>query len=133
MALNPDLGDLLEAALDRVIPGDDGPGASDANAALFVTWFLTQPPFDEWCVGIERGLQLLNTVATDRCGKSFVACTAAERDAVMRALMHAPQPSVQRFMRRLVALAINGFLCDPKYGGNRDGAGWRYIGFVPRV
>jgi hypothetical protein len=36
-------------------------------------------------------------------------------------------------MRRLVSLAINGFLSDPKYGGNRDGSGWRYIGFVPRA
>jgi gluconate 2-dehydrogenase gamma chain len=133
MALNPDLYDLLEAALDRVIPGDDGPGASEAGAVHFVIWFLTQPPFDDWSASIERGLRLLNTTAADRSGKGFVACSLAERDAVMRALMHVPQPGVQRFMRRLVSLAINGFLSDPKYGGNRDGSGWRYIGFVPRA
>jgi gluconate 2-dehydrogenase gamma chain len=24
---------------------------------------------------------------------------------------------------------VQGFFCDPAYGGNRDGAGWRAVGF----
>jgi gluconate 2-dehydrogenase gamma chain len=33
------------------------------------------------------------------------------------------------FFDTLLKMAIEGFFCDPVYGGNRDMAAWRMIGF----
>ena len=35
-------------------------------------------------------------------------------------------------MRVLTSLTLEGFLGDPIYGGNRDGVGWKMIGFTPQ-
>ena len=34
-----------------------------------------------------------------------------------------------RFFAMVWAHTIEGLLCDPAYGGNRDGVGWKLIGF----
>jgi gluconate 2-dehydrogenase gamma chain len=33
------------------------------------------------------------------------------------------------FFDTLLKMSIEGFFCDPVYGGNRDMAAWRMIGF----
>jgi gluconate 2-dehydrogenase gamma chain len=35
------------------------------------------------------------------------------------------------FFQRLVTLTLEGYLSDPKYGGNRDWIGWQFIGRTP--
>jgi gluconate 2-dehydrogenase gamma chain len=37
--------------------------------------------------------------------------------------------SSRAFFARLHALAMEGFFCDPIYGGNRNMASWRMLGF----
>ena len=32
------------------------------------------------------------------------------------------------FFRQLMELTLEGYLSDPRYGGNRDRVGWRFIG-----
>ena len=34
----------------------------------------------------------------------------------------------QVFVRQMMILTLEGFLADPRYGGNRDRVGWRFIG-----
>ena len=38
------------------------------------------------------------------------------------------RPGAQNFFETLRQHTIMGFLIDPDYGGNRDGAGWKVIG-----
>ena len=37
--------------------------------------------------------------------------------------------SSRAFFARLLAITMEGFFSDPIYGGNRNKAGWRMIGF----
>ncbi len=39
-----------------------------------------------------------------------------------------PRPKAQGFFETLRQHTIAGFLIDPDYGGNHDGAGWKVIG-----
>ena len=36
-----------------------------------------------------------------------------------------------RWLRAMLVLTLEGFLCDPVHGGNRDEAAWRWLGHVP--
>ncbi|HEY1099925.1 MAG TPA: hypothetical protein VGF99_13405, partial [Myxococcota bacterium] len=35
------------------------------------------------------------------------------------------------FVRVVLALTLEGFLGDPRHGGNHDGVGWRFVGYAP--
>ena len=39
--------------------------------------------------------------------------------------------SMQTFMRAVMALTLEGYLGDPRHGGNAGGVGWRVVGFAP--
>ncbi|MCA9665857.1 MAG: gluconate 2-dehydrogenase subunit 3 family protein, partial [Myxococcales bacterium] len=38
-----------------------------------------------------------------------------------------------QFYRVVVSLMLEGFLCDPVYGGNRGEVGWKLVGHVPQL
>lgn len=41
----------------------------------------------------------------------------------------ADQPRLHRLFGVIREHAVEGFFCDPAYGGNRDALGWRLVGF----
>jgi gluconate 2-dehydrogenase gamma chain len=68
-----------------------------------------------------------------RASSAFAGLSDAEKDALLSDLEGgrvelASIPSAI-FFETLLANTIEGFLSDPVYGGNRDMAGWRMIGF----
>jgi choline dehydrogenase-like flavoprotein len=129
--LEPGIYEVLEAALDRILPGGTGPGAKDVSAVRYAEWFLRQSPYRDWHDAILEGIGLIETIAAGLYGAPFARCTYQEQDAAIAVLASVPHPRAQLAMWRLIGLAIRGFLAHPKYGGNRDQIGWRYIGFRP--
>jgi hypothetical protein len=131
--LEPGIYQTLEAALDRILPGGEtGPGAKDACAIRYAEWFIIQSAYRHWHDVLLAGIGLVDTIAAGLHGKPFVLCTDEEKDTVLDVLASVPHPRAQRLMRLLATLAVRGFLSHPKYGGNRDEVGWRYIGFSAR-
>jgi gluconate 2-dehydrogenase gamma chain len=68
-----------------------------------------------------------------RRGADFAAMRPDEKDAFLHELEDGKidlggYPSSE-FFETLLANTIEGFFCDPSYGGNRDMVGWRMIGF----
>jgi gluconate 2-dehydrogenase gamma chain len=118
--------------MERILPGgSDGPGATEAGAAGYADWIATQPRFASARGAFCTGLSLLDTLAGSTPGRSFAECGPEEQDAILERVQHTPHPSVQRFFLLLVRMTLDGFLAAPEYGGNRDGVGWRSIGFTP--
>ncbi len=125
----------IEAITGRVIPTDHEPGALEANCVNFIDKALAnedaaaKPLYDAGVIGIDA-------VAKARFEKAFVALDAKQQDEVLTALEsgeaegwpHAEVPS-QLFFETARAHTIMGFLADPKYGGNRDYAGWKVTGY----
>lgn len=149
---------FIDAALARLIPADDlGPGAREADVAFFIdqqlagpfgraeTWYMQGP----WQQGTpEQGYQFKLTPAQlyraairnvdDYCrrtygGKPFAELAAAEQDKVLQALekgdIELADAPAKEFFTMLWQNAGEGFFADPLYGGNRDFAGWKLIGF----
>lgn len=121
----------LAAATGRILPSDDAPGAAEAGVAEYLERALVEelPALDRALV--ERGLDLLESSARDRLERSFSECSPEEQDDLLRGLETLDEPWPRLFLSRLVQLTLEGFLCDPRRGGNRNGLGWDWIGVRP--
>lgn len=149
---------LIEAAVDRLIPPDDrGPGGKDAGCAVYIDRQLAgpfghagglymQPPFMPGAA--TQGYQLPNTPAARyRAGlkaladyvsvtfgsKSFRDLAPADQDKLLAGLesgaVKLKDVNAAEFFALLLQNTQEGFFADPIYGGNRDMAGWKLIGF----
>lgn len=122
---------ILRAACARVLPSDDGPGAEETGVAEYVAHVLGEDRLSSFAPYFELGLAYLETLAQEQHGKGFTQCEPELQDQVMEAASKAEQPVFQAFFRQMVSLSLEGFLGDPRHGGNRDGLGWRYVGYEP--
>ncbi|RLV49983.1 gluconate 2-dehydrogenase subunit 3 family protein [Nocardioides mangrovicus] len=114
---------LLAAVVGRLIPGDAAsPGAHEAGVPDFVRGELGGH-FAAEQDAVVAGLRSLDAAARTAHGVSFVDVSAADQDHLLAAVETAP------FFEMLLQLSIDGFLCDPRHGGNRDGVGWRVVGY----
>jgi len=148
----------VEAIVDRLIPPDhSGPGGKDAGCAVFIDRQLAgsfgdsrrlymRPPFAHGTpsqgpqspvVPKERyrtSLAALRDYCTATfAGKSFVALGSAQQDQVLSGLekdeIKLGDGSGKEFFETILQNTMEGFFADPIYGGNRDMAGWKLIGF----
>jgi gluconate 2-dehydrogenase gamma chain len=171
----------IEAAMARIIPTDDQPGAREAGTVDFVDRYLSGIDYvfakpdgsgferlegmraDAWRqrIAILRekyvaGIEDLDRRSQRRFGAPFIELDDEQQDKVLTAMERgegeieaalsaaqsvagfAPaEPAMQQasveieldFFRLLALHTRQGFYADPIYGGNRDRAGWRLIGF----
>ena len=122
----------VEAITARIVPGSEGdPGAVEAGCVNFIDKALAHEEAQARSL-YQAGLAALETAASAADGRSFSALAPGEQDALLAGLeagkvkawpAEAPSPAV--FFETVRAHTIIGFLADPRYGGNRDFAGWR--------
>lgn len=149
---------LVEAAVDRLIPADGrGPGGRDAGCAVFIDRQLAgpygrgdglymKPPFmlgavtqgyqmpDAPAARYRAGLKALaDYVKTTFTGKLFRELAPADQDKVLSGVetgsIALKDVNSAEFFALLLQNTQEGFFADPIYGGNRDMAGWKLVGF----
>ncbi|MGI9205495.1 MAG: gluconate 2-dehydrogenase subunit 3 family protein [Woeseiaceae bacterium] len=114
----------FEAIAARIIPTTDTPGATEAG----VIYFLDQSfgTFNAPMLPMLRGgLEQLQTGISD--SKKFSDLAAPDQDAVLEENQGTPFFQVFRMM------TFAGFFGMSKYGGNKDGVGWKLMGMDPAV
>ena len=124
---------ILQAACERILPSDDGAGATEADVLGYIRRAISQGRFSErrrQLLG--DGLELLQSLALAAHDRDFSSCGPHQRDAVLQQLEAIPHRVPRRFLALLIGESLDGFLCDPVHGGNRDRVGWRYVGYRPR-
>lgn len=113
----------IEAIASRILPSDDGPGAKEAGVLYFIDHGLTTFAKDQAKIVDDGLVTLSKAVQKAHKGETrFSALTPEQQDAMLRSVEKTPFFGVLRFA------TIAGFLALPKYGGNRDFVGWKYIG-----
>jgi gluconate 2-dehydrogenase gamma chain len=146
---NPAEAAFIEAALARLIPKDEtGPGAIEAGVPEYLdrqlagAWGAGERLYraGPWHPGSpSQGYQLPFTpaemfrAAMRHVDASFPKMSARDQDAYLDALQKEKRdlggvPS-NIFFESLLEVTIEGFFSDPAYGGNRDMAAWKMIGF----
>jgi gluconate 2-dehydrogenase gamma chain len=148
---------FIEAAVVRLIPPDElGPSALEAGVPTYIdqqlagAWGAGERLYraGPWQPGKPtQGYQLPFTPAElfrnamrgirsdlERTRQTaFEKLSGSDQDAYLTRLQTGHQdlenvPS-NVFFESLLAMTIEGYFCDPVYGGNKDMAAWRMIGF----
>lgn len=147
-----------DALTARIIPSDEsGPGAREADVITFLDrqlagfygrgqrWYMSGPflealdtqgyqsehtPAALW----RHGLAALDAhCSATHDGRDFVDLSEEEQDAVLRAIddeeIEFEGVSAKQFFDFAKEMTVEGYFSDPVYGGNRDMAAWRYVGF----
>jgi gluconate 2-dehydrogenase gamma chain len=149
----------VDAIVDRLIPTDElGPGARDAGVTTFIDrqltgpygghdWLYMQGPFSDKPLptqGLQSaltprqqyrlGLAALHAYCMATYGsRGFVELGPDEQDKLLVG-MEKGEVSLPNFSSKMLFGAIHtntmeGYFADPIYGGNRDMAGWKLVGF----
>jgi gluconate 2-dehydrogenase gamma chain len=79
------------------------------------------------------GIAAANDWSRKTYGKDFDRLAAADRDAALKAMEAGKAEfsgsSSRMFFEALLQIAMEGFFADPVYGGNRDMAAWKMVGY----
>ena len=147
-----------EAIADRIIPPDpQTPGGKDVGCAVFLDRQLAgpygqqeglynAPPFraggkqqgpqseDGPAQKYRKALAALDHLCQSKySGKAFAELAEGDQDAVLKGLesgeLKLDGADGKEFMEHAVKDIQMGFFADPIYGGNRDMAAWKMIGF----
>ena len=117
----------IEALAAQIIPSDGTPGAREAGVIHFIDRALGTFDADKRALYTE-GLRQ----AQDKRRQLFPASqsiAALQADEQIRLLQAIEKTD---FFELLRTHTIMGFFGNPSYGGNRDQAGWKLIGFDDR-
>jgi gluconate 2-dehydrogenase gamma chain len=128
----------IDAITARIIPTDDTPGAREAGVVYFIDHGLTTFGADDQKTYREGLPELQARVGELIPGVAkFSALTPEQQDEVLHTFDEHAQPArrsirarpgAQNFFETVQQHTIMGFLIDPDFGGNHDGAGWKVIG-----
>lgn len=130
--LSPGQTATLRAALDRIIPPDDFPGAWEAGVGEYLRRQFSGD-LAALVADYRAGLDALDRAARSHAGRGFVALSPADQDALLAAAEAGGHgAALAAFFATLVAHAMEGYYSDPGNGGNRDGRAWAMIGFEVR-
>ncbi|MCY0876031.1 MAG: GMC family oxidoreductase [Firmicutes bacterium] len=125
---------ILTAALDRLIPADAWPSATQAGALVYLKRRFAEDA-DIWTDLLKPGLLALNADAWARHGGPFTDLISGDQDALLHDLeagrMNHWPVSCQSFFTTLMKLAMEGYYASPLSGGNRDGVSWDMLGYRP--
>jgi gluconate 2-dehydrogenase gamma chain len=119
---------------ERLMPSAPGkPGAREAGVLNYIDLALAGAYADLQDL-YRRGLAQLDVYCGKAYGQSFARLTAAQQDEVIGALEQGKAgefswPTAQAFFNTIRTHTMEGMFADPIYGGNKDFAGWRLIGF----
>jgi gluconate 2-dehydrogenase gamma chain len=113
----------VDAIAAQIIPTDDTPGAREAGAVYFIDRSL-----GTWAAGVadpfRAGLRDFRTgFSAVHPSQIFAAADAATQIAYLT------QVDGTEFFKNLRQLTLLGMFALPSYGGNKDGAGWKLLGF----
>ncbi len=129
--LTPQLRATLASAVDRILPEcGKGPGALAAGSFDFIVSRLDKNLSTSTYKVLFEGLGLLDDMAQELYGQAYASCSSAAQDDVLHRVQRVPHALPRRFFRLLVHLTLQGFLCHPRHGGNKEHVGWKWIGFT---
>ncbi|MDF1565906.1 MAG: gluconate 2-dehydrogenase subunit 3 family protein [Deltaproteobacteria bacterium] len=127
-----------EAVLELLLPSDvppGSPGARETRVLLHLDRVLATPAYASYARLLRDGFDRLDTEAKRDHGRSFAELPLAAREALLGDWqVRPPMPRAYptgRFFQLVFTFALEGYLGDPKYGGNHQKLAWKWIDFSP--
>jgi len=130
-ALKPAEFKVVEAVAGRIMPATDTPGAIEAGSTDYIDIALANP-YKSQLARYQHGIADLEKFCNATFGKSFAALDAHQQDEVLEQLDEGKIKDVadgRQFFEMVRRHVLEGFFCEPHYGGNKDMIGWKLVGF----
>ena len=139
----------VAAIAERIIPGNgEDAGATEAGVVYYIDRALSGVSADLQVV-YRLGLRGLEELCRAEHGQSVAELDVETQDALVRrflgpeegnapsGLMFGPEDQlagvdlgiVSRLLTIIREHTVEGYFCDPVYGGNRGAVGWKLVGF----
>jgi gluconate 2-dehydrogenase gamma chain len=124
----------VAAFAERLMPGAPGkPGATEANVINYIDLALAGA-YSDLQDFYRRGLAALEDHCCRLHAKPFAQLNDAQKDEVVTAMVDGNAsgftwPTSVAFFNTVRTHTMEGMFADPVYGGNKDFAGWRLVGF----
>jgi hypothetical protein len=128
----------LAALIDRIIPPDDYPSASQNGVGKYIEGILGA----ELAYRLEEvllGLQSLEEESNERFKTPFTGLSTTQQDELLRDLeADGPTRAVwghpaRRFFELMVTLTNEGYYTSPNFGANPQMISWKMIGYETGV
>jgi gluconate 2-dehydrogenase gamma chain len=133
--------ETVEAMACRILPGTpEDPGAREAEVVVYIDRALAGAYRDLQAL-YRRGIEALDQRARRERGAAFKELSDQQRDAILAELLAEAAPTLDTpgvdeetavlpyFAAVVHQHTIEGMFGDPVYGGNKDGVGWKLLGF----
>jgi hypothetical protein len=125
----------LVAFADRLLPTDEtGPGAKDAGIDQYFAKVLADKRMAAIRRVVTRGAVWTTRAAKREHGVPFAELSDERKDDLIQRLVDnkvRPQGfTPPAFVRIMLALTLEGFLGDPRHGGNKNQMGWNFVGGI---
>jgi gluconate 2-dehydrogenase alpha chain len=123
----------LDAFFEQLFPADEnGPGASSIGVLSYLDRALSGP-YARHLETYRLGAYALDAESQSRFGKPFASAEPARQQELIAALERGAAPNFRAvdpkaFFELARTHLQEGLFADPVYGGNRDKAGWRFLG-----
>ena len=110
---------LLTELTECIIPKTDTPGAKDTYTHLFVLKMLDDCTTKEEQEQFLKGMKAFNAFSKKKFDKSFVDCSADERDALLKTIVsdqskEAPEDAIA-FYTKVKKLTVQGYMTSQYY------------------
>jgi gluconate 2-dehydrogenase gamma chain len=113
----------VEAVAAQIVPTDDTPGAREAGAIHFIDRALATF-FSQIAADYRAHLAVFQaTCRAQHPGATFASLSSEQQIAFLKTVDRTP------FFETTRLLTMFGMFTAPAYGGNRDGIGWKLLGF----
>jgi MFS family permease len=119
------------AAAERILPRDEDPGAIDLGVPEYIDLALAVESLSDWRVSFRTGLARLDVEARAHFGCAFHRATAGQQTEVLVRWQQQGDDDARKFFELLKGLTFEGAFGDPLHGGNREGQGFRLVGWEP--
>lgn len=157
MILTPQEADFFAATSDTIIPSDNlSPSGTECGVPTFIdrqlasAWgggdrmyrsgpYIKGTPEQGYQLPLTphqffvAGVQAANAWCQKTYGKTFDRLTQAQRNEALTAMEKGTAEfdglNARQFFNALLTITMEGFFSDPIYGGNRNMASWRMLGF----
>jgi hypothetical protein len=125
----------LRAAIDRIIPADDFPSATQAGVDRYILAIFDRDRkpdallFNEGLFALDEEAKIDGAISFDQSSTSIQDQIL---DRVQQGITRAVwKSSAAAFFDLLLNLTAEGYFSDPANGGNRDAISWKMVGYDP--
>jgi gluconate 2-dehydrogenase gamma chain len=127
-------GQTVAAIVERLIPADQDPGATEAGVVNFIDLQL-MGPYKRYRASYRQGIRGVEQASLELFGQPFAALSAERQDAVLKEIEGGGVAgeawkglAAKDFFSLILSHTMQGFYGDPRHGGNRGRVSWKMLG-----